>query len=355
MNWTTCSVIPSRVIFAPLRTFRSDFLLFTALTFWIVLLCSIRVVRRSLTPIEQLMEATHRVSANDFSVPLLIDSNDEFEELGDSFNAMAAEILDRSTRLEEATRVKMDFLANMSHELRTPMNAILGFSDLCRDPAMPSDDRMRHLEVVYQSSTHLLSVINDILDISKIEAGRLSVDLEPCDPKALIDEMLTLFSGTAAEKGLHLRAEVAESVPDAILTDVTRLRQILINLVGNGIKFTESGGVLIEVEGDEIRSKVVFFVSDTGVGMTAEQLGRVFDPFEQADSSTTRRFGGTGLGLSISSALARLLDGDLSCETAVGEGSRFRLELPQESCGSQEPSAALRRSKPHAVWQAPAG
>ena len=235
-------------------------------------------------------------------------------------------VKERTAELERANRAKNEFLANMSHEIRTPMTAILGYAELCLAPDIPDTDRRRYADIIHQNGEHLLSVINDILDVSKIEAGRMTVEPTVCAPFEIVSEVRALMEMRAREKGLELSVEVAGEIPEVVRTDSTRLRQILLNLVNNAIKFTEKGSVVLrfrcEPDGHG-GERLLFEVEDTGVGLTPEQIERVFHPFVQADTSTTRKYGGSGLGLTISKTLATLLGGDLVCTSEPGRGSVF--------------------------------
>ena len=240
---------------------------------------------------------------------------------------------DALDKAEAATRAKNEFLANMSHEIRTPMTAILGFSDVLlgsgnRKTASP--EQVEAVRTIKRNGEYLLNIINDILDVSKIEAGKLLTERIASSPCQLVAEVSSLARVRADEKGLPLNITYGGAIPETIQSDPTRLRQILINLIGNAIKFTDRGEVGIEVRLVDAGGSpaLQFDVVDTGLGMTEEQASRVFQPFTQADASTTRRFGGTGLGLAISKRLADMLGGDIVlAETRVGVGSRFRLTV----------------------------
>jgi len=245
-------------------------------------------------------------------------------------DAIVAQELRR--RADEANRAKSDFLANMSHEIRTPMTSILGFADLLADARNGQETSAEFIRAIHRNAEHLLTVINDILDITKIEAGRVSIERIECSPTTIIHDVASLMTGRAAEKGIGLEFSFAESVPSTLVTDPTRLRQIAINLVGNAIKFTEKGGVrvLLEYEPDTMlrpMGVLVVRVQDSGIGLSPEQLSGLFEAFSQADPSTTRRFGGSGLGLAISRRLARLLGGDISATSTPGQGSEFVVRL----------------------------
>jgi PAS domain S-box-containing protein len=234
-----------------------------------------------------------------------------------------------------ANRAKSEFLANMSHEIRTPMTAILGYLDLIAESCPKTCDFGRndlagYRDIIAQNADLLLDIINNILDLSKIEAGKLDVQHTPCSPAGVAAEMVDLLRVRAEAKGLSLSQEQDGPVPETIVTDPVRLRQILINLIGNAVKFTEVGGVRVVVRCNRSlpdMPSIEFQVVDTGIGIAPEHLERIFEPFSQGDSSTTRRFGGTGLGLAICRRLAKLLGGDVTAESQPGRGSRLTLTI----------------------------
>ncbi|HEY3233426.1 MAG TPA: ATP-binding protein [Polyangiaceae bacterium] len=229
-----------------------------------------------------------------------------------------------------ANRSKSEFLANMSHEIRTPLTAVLGYADLLLDPHLSDSDRQSHVQTVRRNGQHLLTIINDILDLSKIEAGKMTVESIPCSAPQIVADVASLMRVPALEKGLNFKVEFASPIPKIIQTDPTRLRQILMNLTGNAIKFTKKGKVALVVKCDALevaQPKISFSIIDEGIGMSPGQLERLFRPFTQADSSTTRQFGGSGLGLVICKRLADMMGGTLEVKSALGHGSTFTLTV----------------------------
>jgi PAS domain S-box-containing protein len=235
-------------------------------------------------------------------------------------------LIEANIRAEAASAAKSEFLANMSHEIRTPMAAILGFADLllheCED-TLAKPTSLDYVDTIRRNGEHLLDIINDILDISKIEAGKMAVELVATNPKTLIQEVMSLMSVKAQGKGIRLSALFDPSIPSVIQTDPVRLRQILVNLVGNAIKFTELGSVSLRVSCCASEQLLQVAIEDTGIGISPEQTTRLFRAFEQADTTTTRKYGGTGLGLFISNRLAEMLGGKITIESQLGKGSLF--------------------------------
>ena len=264
-----------------------------------------------------------------------------------------AELRKSKEEAQQASRAKSEFLARISHEIRTPMNAILGFADILRRGYEQNDaERIEFLETIHSSGQHLLELINDILDLSKIEAGRLQFEISRCSPHALICEVVSVLQVRALQKGIGLEFRWDGKVPQSIQTDPTRLRQAITNLVGNAVKFTETGGV--EVIGrmltDGDMAKVQIQVSDSGIGIDPAAMDRIFQPFAQADTSITRRFGGTGLGLSISRQIVEGLGGGIEVQSEVGRGTVFTLTVGAGSLAEivlLDPEQAESNQTPH--------
>jgi len=310
-----------------------------------------RLVRRVSQPIVSLTETMRRVrDTSDYTARVEHQSNDETGMLVDAFNSMLSEIRARDQALEHhrktleetverrthelsvakdaaeaANRTKSGFLATMSHEIRTPMNGVMVMAELLAGAGL--DRRLqRYAEVIVKSGQTLLAIINDILDLSKIEAGKLSLERIDVDPVEIADDVISLYWERALSKGLGLAARVAPGVPLRILGDPVRLNQILSNLVNNALKFTERGHVLLSIYHDGKRLHIA--VSDTGIGIPPEKIGALFAAFSQADQSTTRKFGGTGLGLTICQKLAQAMGGQIAVTSQVGKGSTFTVSIP---------------------------
>jgi len=264
---------------------------------------------------------------------------------------------------ESANRAKSEFLANMSHEIRTPMNAILGFTELLRRGFGKSErESTKYLNTIHASGRHLLALINDILDLSKVEAGRLDVERVACAPHAIVGQAVLEFEAKAREKNIDLAFSAAGPLPRSVQSDPGRLRQIVLNLVGNAIKFTEKGGVRIVARLEQGKpERYAIDIIDTGIGIAPEKFGALFEAFVQADSSITRRYGGTGLGLTISRKLARALGGDVTVASEPGKGSTFTMTFetgPLEGVSMLRPEQIFEEQAqapaPKERWRLPA-
>jgi signal transduction histidine kinase/CheY-like chemotaxis protein len=357
----------------PIKQFRHERLVMAVATIGITLLAIIVTViavtmhlRRVTRPIHKLVGATKAIASGDLTTEITVESEDEVGLLASSFNQMARdlgrhieekdgyahelkqlnveledkvkartrelekaneELQQANIKIKQADRLKSEFLANMSHELRTPMNAIIGFTRLVLRKAadiLPSKQQ-ENLKKVDLSANQLLSLINDILDLSKIEAGKMSVSIMPFDLTSLVDACFATVEPMVKSEGVHLVKEVPQDLPE-LVTDQDKLKQIIINLLSNALKFTEEGEVRLSAALEDSDLKIA--VCDTGIGIPSDAIKYIFDEFRQVDGSSTRRHGGTGLGLSISKKLAHLLGGTIDVSSAEGEGSTFTVTLP---------------------------
>ena len=362
LDWKIAVVIPEKEFISPVRRMARSAFLVTLAALGVSLLTAFWISRWICRSLSDLAESAKAITRGEWRAPLVLERHDEVGKLSRSFALMSRQLSEAFSGLEEkvrsrtveleqknrelteakavseslaeeakaSSRAKSAFLASMSHEIRTPMNAVLGLSDLVLATPL-SEEQREYLTLVQTSAESLLGILDDILDLAKIEAGKMSLENRPFRLRPVVEQVRALMRPRAEKKDVALRASVAPELPDAFAGDPLRLRQILMNLVGNAVKFTSEGSVEIVVTlggGNEEQPQVMFAVSDTGPGIPQGKVHLLFDDFSQLDGSSTRKHGGTGLGLAISRSLARLMGGDITVESEVGKGSVFRFTLP---------------------------
>jgi len=288
------------------------------------------ISRSLISPVQRMDARFGEISAGDFSGNVEVDNRDELGALAQHLNRMSAELGRLYRQIEAANRNKSEFLANMSHELRTPLNAIIGFSEVLKDEMFGevNDKQREYLEDIHSSGHHLLALINDILDLSKIEAGRMELDVARFNLQSAMDNALTLVRGRAERHGIQLATDIDAEVGEYV-GDERKFKQIMLNLLSNAVKFTPEGGT-VTMAARRVDGSYVFSVKDTGIGIAAEDHGKVFEEFKQVGTDYARKAEGTGLGLTLTKRLVELHGGRIRLESELGKGSIFTFNLPIE-------------------------
>jgi signal transduction histidine kinase/DNA-binding response OmpR family regulator len=350
-------------------------LLLIALSLFATLIMSV-VSRRTVRPIRILADAARRFGKGNYDEPIVVESNDEIGTLATILENARTERRRREEELrrsseearlareeaEKANVSKSQFLANMSHELRTPLNAIIGYSEMLQEDAsdMDAEDLVPDLQKIHGAGKHLLGLINDILDLSKIEAGRMELHVEEFPLRSCVDDIVTTMRPVVKKNGNEFALEAADDL-GRVRADVTKVRQVLFNLLSNAAKFTERGTVTLVVSREKAPQGevMIFEVKDTGIGMSESQVKKVFEAFTQADASTTRKYGGTGLGLPITRHFCRMMGGEVAVESKDGEGTTFKVTLPArirvapDKAPQETPADSARNSEASAQEEGP--
>lgn len=348
-------------VLAPLNAFLVEVIPWFLLGVLLAVLGSWLIARGITRPVSRLLTVTQKVAGGEYQGDISVEDSGELGELAREFNHMQHAVQQREVKIkaqneelakasqveyeaaiakqekqlaEAATKAKSQFLANMSHEIRTPLNSIIGYSEMLDDRALTEDDKRQAAHTINVCGKHLLGIVNNVLDVSKIEANKVELEWLDTDIVEITQEIKTIVQQAAESKNIVIKLDYYLPLPQHFLTDPTRLKQSLVNLANNAIKFTEKGRVTLASRWSEDQQELVFDVTDTGIGMTQEQQSRLFSAFSQADQSTTRQHGGTGLGLFISKEFTELMGGSIKLTSTPGKGSTFSICLPFKATGN---------------------
>ncbi len=354
-DWILVLSITEAEMFSARDFYRKFALVFGIAVFILVLILSWALTKNFRKEIDITLHCLNQIEKGNLDTYIQSVSNDEIGLIQGSINSMIATVAFKTKELKEsqvkadaANRAKSEFLANMSHELRTPLNAVTGFCELLS--SLVSDKKQKsYLNAIKTAGKSLLTLINDILDLSKIEAGMMEIQLAPVNPQIIFNEIEQIFKMKIIDKNLQFITDIDKYLPSALILDETRLRQILLNLVGNAVKFTEYGHIRLSVKqiyktGDKSSIDLIISVEDTGIGISEQDQEIIFESFKQQYGHNTRKFGGTGLGLSISKRLAEIMNGQITVRSTVGTGSIFEITLKDVNVSSAEVSAIEERA-----------
>ncbi|MEM8777460.1 MAG: response regulator [Cyanobacteria bacterium P01_G01_bin.49] len=371
LDWDAVLLTKTSVAFAAQQQLLWTFILGTGLTALFIGIIAAYLANRMTRPLLASTKAVEKLGKGELDTRITIEGEDELATLGSNINLMAEQIQsllgekeERNAELafnieevkkakasaEEANQAKSSFLANMSHELRTPMNAIIGYSEMLQEEAedLGQEDFLPDLQKIHASGKHLLNLINDILDLSKIEAGRMEIYPETFEVTTLIEEITATIDPLIQKNANSLIIRCSDDV-GSMYSDLTKMRQSLFNLLSNASKFTDKGTITLDVErySKDNRDWLRFQVSDSGIGISPDQIDKLFKEFSQADASTTRKYGGTGLGLAITKKFCQMMEGDISVKSQAGKGSTFTIDVPAQVTVAQNPTLAERSENVH--------
>jgi len=353
-DWSLLSTAPYNDIMAPLYNLFFNISMFLLLTMAATLFIGFFIARTISLPIVKLKNAAIRIGKGEFVTKIGIESKDEIGVLSKTLVDMSASLKERSDEIiyakelaQKGEKIKAEFLANMSHEIRTPMNGVLGMLGILEETELTTEQQDT-VKTIRSCGDSLMVILNDVLDFSKMDADKLELEYIPFNLKKCLEDSIFLFAKQASEKGITLTFNIDENIPEGFTGDVTRIRQVLVNLINNALKFTSQGEIIVSVTSsfnDDDLYDLQFSIKDSGIGISKEDRNKLFKTFSQVDSSTTRKFGGTGLGLAISYKLIKRMDGKIWVESKLGEGSTFSFNISLKSTKLNEKEAQSNKFK----------